>query len=219
MCVFCVAALGASSLLQYLLQGCGTLEERFVVRDGNSFVVLLMDLSLFSGFLLVFPLIVFYLYTYISGSLTTYENLAFRRFLYLFAYLYAVILFIVDQDLSVSAWDAVLATEVLPLGVQFQPDLDFLFLSYRGEWLDFFVFVTLEFSILFSFYQGYFTKIWRQARAHYGLLFFHLFSIFYFFGGEGWLFDLSLLFFALVGFELLYFQLRVFYYLKTKKHD
>lgn len=217
LCIFLIAALGSSSLLSYLLQGFGTLEERFVVRDGNSFVVLLMELSLFWAFLLTIPLFIFYLYTYMSASLTLNESIGVRRFLCLFFYLYAVVLFIVDQDLSVSAWDAILATEVLPLGVQFQPDLDFLFLSYRGEWVDFLSFVILEATLLAIFYNGYLHTIWRQANAHFALLACHLCCVFYFFGGEGWLFDISLLCFAFVLFEMVYFQLRVFFYLKMPR--
>jgi hypothetical protein len=213
---FLIAAVGSPSLLHYLLRGSGNVEEHFVVRDGNSFVVLLMELSLFSAFLITFPLVVFYFWTYISASLTSYEHKALYYFLYLFFYLYGVVFFIVDQDLSLTAWDSILATEVLPVAVQVQPDLDFLFFSYRGEWVDFFVFVCVELLLFFLFYQGYFSQVWRNTTFHFGFLGFHLISIFYFFGGEGWLFDVSLLAFSFVLFELIYLQMRILFFLKLK---
>lgn len=214
---FLLGALGAASLLNYLLRDFGFLEDRFVVRDGNSFVALLMDLSLFTTFLFIFPLLIFFIYTYLSSSLTVFEREQLVSAFFIFTYLYSVVFLVVDRDLSRSAWDTVLATEALPVQLQLQPDFDFLFLSYRGEWWDFFLFVFSETILFFLFYQGYMAFIWRRAEVHFLFLIFHLLGTFYFLGGEGYTFDLVLLVFSGIFFEFLYFLLRFFFFLKTNK--
>lgn len=214
-CAFCVSTFGASSLLNYLLRDFGVLEDRFIIRDGNSFVALLLDLALFSTFLFVLPLLMFYIYSYVSSSLTVFEREQLRSSGFLFLYLYAAIFWIVDRDLSRSAWDTVLATERLPLHLQLQPDIDFLFLSYRGEWVDLFFFVCLEASLFLLFYHGYFLTLWRQPQTHLILYVAHLCGTFYFFCGEGFFFDITVLLFSSLLFELLYGQLRFFFFLKT----
>jgi hypothetical protein len=214
---FLVGASGAPSLLNYLLRDFGFLEDRFIIRDGNSFVALLMELALFSTFLFVVPLLIFFVYSYLSSSLTVFEREQFFSAVILFIYLYCVIFLVVDKDLSRSTWDTVLATEKLPLHLQLQPDLDFLFLSYRGEWSDFFIFVLMEALLFLLFYQGYMTLIWREPSVHFLLLILHLLGTFYFFCGEGFLFDVILLTVSMLFFELLYFQLRFFFFLRTRR--
>jgi len=215
--VLIVSSFGISSLLQYLFCEYEALGYSFVIRDGNSFVALLMEMAIFSAFLLTFPVGVCYLYMYLSSSLTLDERQQLNTCLIIFLYYYCLVFIIVDQDLSVSSWDVILSSGTLSTGLQLQPDLEFLFLSYRGEWMDFCICSFFEMLLFFSFYSGYYIDVWRKPQVHLLLLILHLLFTFYFFCGEGYLFDLLLLSISLFFFEILYFQLRFFLFLKMRK--
>lgn len=211
---FVVGVTGVSSVLSCFLRGFMGQEDRFIIRDGNSFVVLLMELTLFYSSLLTIPILVIFIYSYITSSLTKIEATRVRHLFYSFIYFYPLILWIVDQDLAISTWDSVLATGVFPIALQLQPDLEFLFLSYKGEWLDFSFFVLIEAFLFFMFYEGYLLKLWRHKGFHFVFLVTHIICLFYFFGGEGFLYDSCVLLLGAFLFELLYYQLRFFYFLK-----
>src|SRR5690242_15970993 len=72
--VIIIGGFGVSSLLEYLFRDYGVFGHFFVIRDSNSFVVLLMELVLFGTFLLTMPVFVYLLYTYIVTSLTKSEK-------------------------------------------------------------------------------------------------------------------------------------------------
>lgn len=212
-----IGSFGVSSLLQYLFRDYGVIGHFFIIRDTNAFVVLLMELVLFSTFFVTFPTIVYLLYTYIVASLTKTEKTQLDVLLLVCCYYYYLVFFIVNNDLSLSSWDVMLSSEAFSTYLQLQPDLDFLFLSFWGEWVDLWLLVCFEIGLFVIFYLGYLSWFWWQSRVHFCLLFCHLLFTFYFFCGEGYLFDFVLLLVSFIFFELLYFQLRFFFILKLRK--
>src|SRR4051812_25034851 len=72
---FIIGAFGGSALLTFVLRGFSALENTLVVRDGNSFVVLLMELSFFWTLLLFLPMFFLFFYSYVSAIFTKQEQL------------------------------------------------------------------------------------------------------------------------------------------------
>lgn len=197
------------------------INEDIIMRDPQDYINLTLDLTFFYIFLFLIPLLIFFTWSYLlnfwSKNFILIWNLSCLYFLYLFF----LVKLVVDNDLFLSNWDYFYSNDIYLS--DFQPDISLLYLSYIGEYNDFFIFLislilfqTIIYLFIFKFWSKDGIKLNKLRLFFIAILF--LFTL-YFFAGETYFRFLALLFIFISSQEAYFFILLFLSKLKLKKTD
>jgi len=197
------------------------INEDIIMRDPQDYINLTMDLTFFYIFLFLMPLLIFFIWSYLLNFWSKKFILIWNLFFIYFLYLFLLLKLVVDQDLFLSNWDYFYSNDIS--FYDFQPDISLLYLSYIGEYNDFFIFLFyLTFFHIIVYMFNF--KFWSEEGIKLNKLrIFIIFVLFiitlYFFGGETYYRFISLFFIFFIVQEIYFFTILFLSILKLKKEN
>lgn len=203
-----------------LQQFSSQLGDLLIIKDLQDLINLSLDISIWLSFWFVFPILIFYFWTFFLHGWNRQEYQSWGLYFSLLLYFFFLFKIFLDNDLFLTSWDFFKKTP--HIFYDFQPDFFYIIMSYLGDFMDlinFFILLLCGFLLLFLF-QGAlqnFNFLFSSVffRGIFGLIFSGI--LFYFLGGESFLRDSFLFLITIFCFEIYYFLFIFFLILKQKK--